>query len=286
MAATPPVTTAAVARPAPPRPQRRPRPDTLVLSGGGIKGLAMLGALDRLRGEGMLDGVRTVVGTSAGALVGALVATRRDLREALGTICGHKYAPDFDFSRLAVGFGLDSGRCIESLAGALLGDDRGATFADVRRKYGVTLVVCVTNVTRRRAEYLGPDTHPDMPVLLAIRMSCSVPLYFAAVRWEDSWYVDGSIVDNFPCAWAAEHGARSVLGVCTRTPPAAVRTFESFVSAVVETAVSSQPSSRATVLDLRLPSVQSLHFGAPAGELTRLFFTGMEQADVFVKKSL
>lgn len=279
-------TTVAVASPARPARQRPPRADTLVLSGGGIKGLATMGALDRLRGEGLLDGVRTVVGTSAGALVGALVATKRDLRDALGTICSHKYAPDFDFARLTAGFGLDSGRCIELLAEELLGDDHRATFADVRRKYGVALVVCVTNVTRRRPEYLGPDTHPDMPVLLAVRMSCSVPIYFSAVQWRGDWYVDGSLVDNFPCDWAAKQGAQHVLGVSAQTPPSSPRTFEGFVVAVVESATRTQPCSRATVLELHLPGVTSMHFGAPAGELTRLFFAGMEQADVFVKKSL
>lgn len=284
MAAT--VTTVAAATAARPSPARKPRPDVLVLSGGGIKGLATMGALDRLRGEGLLDGVRTVVGTSAGALVGALVATKRDLRDALGTICSTKYVPDFDFSRLAAGFGLDSGRCIESLAGDLLGDDREVTFGGIRRKYGVELVVCVANVTRRRAEYMGPDTHPDMPVLLAIRMSCSVPIYFAAVQWQDCWYVDGSIVDNFPCDWAIRRGAQHVLGVSAQTPPTPPRTFEAFVAAVVESATSTQPHSRASILELRLPAVTGLHFGAPPGELTRLFFAGMEQADAFVKKSL
>jgi predicted acylesterase/phospholipase RssA len=286
-AATPPPTTASHGSARTHKPQRaRPQPDTLVLSGGGIKGLAMLGALDRLRTEGMLTKVRTVVGTSAGALVGALVATRRDFRDALGVICSHGYSPDFDFARLACKFGLDSGKSIESLFGALLaGLPEGLTFGDVKRTYGVSLVVCVTNVSKRRAEYLGPDTHADMPVALAIRMTCSVPLYFSAVRHEGSWYVDGSIVDNFPCDWAACHGGGScVLGLCASSVPASIGSFESFVGAVVESAASSQHCADVDVLNLELPNTTSLHFGAPGRELTRLFFQGSEQADAFIKK--
>lgn len=278
-------TVVATAVPQPPKPPKRAKPDTLVLSGGGIKGLAMMGAVDRMRSEGMLSKVRMVVGTSAGALVGALVATRRDMRDALGVVCAQGYEPDFDFGRLTQGFGLDSGKCIESMCRALLaGLPENLTFADIRKTYGMTLVVCVTNVSRRRAEYLGPDTHPHMPIALALRMTCSVPLYFSAVQYQGSWYVDGSIVDNFPCDWAACNGGARVLGVCTRGKPGTIGGFDSFIAAVVETAASSQHSAPVDVLDLVLPNTLSLNFSAPPRQLTRLFFEGADQADTFIKK--
>lgn len=266
-------------------PTRRPaHPDTLVLSGGGIKGVAMMGAVHRLRAAGMLRQVRTVVGTSAGAIVGALVATKKDLRRALDIMCNHGYAPDFDFTKLSTQFGLDSGKCIDSLVGSLL--DEGLTFRQVKEQYDTQLVVCVTNITRRQAMYLGPDTHPDMPVALAIRMSCSVPLYFAAVEYEGEWFVDGSIVDNFPCEWAADHSDGNVLGVSTRPRATLIKSFEAFVAAVVESAASSQSCSRAHILDLDVSSVSALNFGASRSEFVRLFSSGVEQADAFVKKAL
>lgn len=266
-------------------PKRACLPDTLVLSGGGVKGVAMLGAMDRLRSAGLLADVRTVVGTSAGALIGALVATRQDMRGALDLISRHGYTPDFDFDRFGKEFGLDGGECINSLSRTLL-KAPGLTFADVRRKYGVSLIVCVTNVSRRRAEYLGPDTHPDMPIELAIRMSCSVPLYFSAVSYNGQWYVDGSIVDNFPCDWAMNNGAKRLMGVCSRPVPTAVKTFEGYVMAIVESAASSQACTRADILDLDLPGISTLHFGASPDELAGLFARGVEQADAFVKKRL
>jgi predicted acylesterase/phospholipase RssA len=264
-------------------------PDTLVISGGGVKGVAMLGAVSRLHTAGMLSGVKTVVGTSAGAIVGAMVATRRDFSQALETICTHGYTPDFDFDRLSKEFGLDSGKSISSLAGALLQDARDATLGDIWRDYGVRLVVCVTNLTRRRAEYLSPDTHPSMPVLLALRMSCSVPLYFGAVPYAGDWYVDGGLVDAFPCEWATNQPfVKCVIGVSSRPATSVIKTFEGFMGAVVECAAAScQRPPRADILDIELPSnVSSLNFGAPRDELTALFVTGVEQADAFLKKRL
>ena len=269
----------------PVKPPKRSTPDTLVLSGGGVKGVAMLGAVHKLRAAGMLTKVRTVVGTSAGALVGALVATRRDLRGALDIICREGYAPDFDFERFFKEFGLDSGSSIDRLLETLM-EGESLTFGDILSQHGIKLVVCVTNLTQRRAEYLGPDTHPDMPISLAIRMSCSVPLYFAAVQHEGQWYVDGSIVDNFPCDWALDHGGGTrVLGLSTMPASTPIKTFEAFVASLLETAAGgTQVCSRAEVLNLDLPPIASLHFGASRDELVRLFNAGVQQVDAFVKK--
>lgn len=279
---------ATTCRPSRPSRPTRSRPDTLVLSGGGVRGVATLGAIDRLRRAGLLSCLNTVVGTSAGALVGALVATRRDPVEAFERICTHGYRPDFDFDRLSKEFGLDDGRVIERLLRALMAeDDAEITFSQVRQKYGMTLVVCVTNITQRRAEYIGPDTHPDMPVTLAVRMSCSVPLYFGAVKHEGCWYVDGSIVDNFPVDWAADHGSRFILGICSRpVVNGSISSFEAFVGAVVESAACSQGVARAEVLDLSLPGVSALNFAADPTVLSNIFAVGVEYADAFLKKRL
>lgn len=259
------------------------RPDTLVLSGGGVKGVGTLGALRTLRRSGMLSGIKTVVGTSAGALVGALVATDADFDDALQVIATHGYKPDFDFNRFFKEFGLDSGRCIESLAARLL-HDPGVTFAQVHARHGKRFVVCVTNLCTRSPEYLGPDTHPDMSVALALRMSCSVPLYFSAVQHGGAWYADGSITDNFPCDWALDNGARGVLGVCSRPLTLPIGSFEAFVAALVESASRSQACGRADVLDLDMSGVKTLDFGASREDLVHMFECGARQAETFVKK--
>ncbi len=56
----------------------------LVLSGGGVRGLAHLGVVQALEAGGLWNGrVRTLVGTSAGALVAATLATGRSAAEGI-----------------------------------------------------------------------------------------------------------------------------------------------------------------------------------------------------------
>ncbi len=56
----------------------------------------------------------------------------------------------------------------------------------------------IWNVEHNRLEFIGPRTHPDMPVAHAIRMAVSMPLLMQPVRMDGLSWCDGGIVDIFP----------------------------------------------------------------------------------------
>lgn len=56
----------------------------------------------------------------------------------------------------------------------------------------------VWNVEHNRTEYLGPRTHPDLPVATAVRMAVALPLFFDPAALDGMWWCDGGIVDIFP----------------------------------------------------------------------------------------
>lgn len=56
----------------------------------------------------------------------------------------------------------------------------------------------IWSVQHNRLEYLGPRTHPDLPVARAIRMSISMPLFFEPVELAGQHWCDGGIVDIMP----------------------------------------------------------------------------------------
>jgi NTE family protein len=56
----------------------------------------------------------------------------------------------------------------------------------------------IWNVEHNRLDYLGPRTHPDLPVARAIRMAVSLPLFVQPVILDDLSWCDGGIVDIFP----------------------------------------------------------------------------------------
>lgn len=260
---------------------------TLVVSGGGMKGVASLGAVSALRSMGSLRSVKTVVGTSAGALVAAAFATDRADARLVDELCRcSRLRADIDLHRVMNTFGLDTGANLDAWIGVVLGGRR-YTFGQLFRERGRRLVVCATNVSTRRAVYFSPETTPDMDVGLSLRMSCSIPLYFAAVPYDGDVYVDGAVSDNFPMEWAARRypGVAGIAFKPRPTDPSA--SLEAYLSALVECSTRRSyhdaPDPR-KVLELDTGAASAFDFTMRRREMRSLFATGMKQARAWVKK--
>lgn len=165
-----------------------PSPAALVISGGGARGMAALGAASVLRRRGILETTRAFVGTSAGALVAASLATRTPPCDAARIFCSPGKRP---FR------GADT---LDAWIRDLVGD--ATTFEDVLETHGTELVACASSVSTRKPVYFSARTHPTMRVRDALRASCAVPLVFPPVRVLGDAYVDGGLTDNFPMAYA------------------------------------------------------------------------------------
>jgi len=262
------------------------RIETLVVSGGGMKGVASLGAVVALKRAGALKHVHTVVGTSAGALVAAALATDRASLKLLNGFAESSYKPDIDLGNLMATFGLDTGRHLNDWIAVLLGGKR-YTFRDIKQVFGMRLVVCATNLSERKPEYFGPETTPDMDVALALRMSCTIPLYFSAVHHEGRMYVDGAVSDNFPLAWAAEmYGARKVLGIAFQprlsNPGSGL---EEYVGALLECSTRRHYAENdRRVLQLDTGARSAFEFNMSHRDMKKLYKSGAGQARLWLKK--
>ena len=192
----------------------------LVFEGGGVKGVAYAGAVATLEARGIMGDIRHVAGTSAGAISAALLAfgaTGDDLQAILGNTDFRGFMDDSwgvvrDLGRLALEYGWFKGeqfadwmkRNIRSLSG----DAEDVTFADLAERarpaqtgHGRTfrqLHTVATDLGARRPQVFSAETTPDVPVWLAVRMSMSIPLFFASVRHEGRVMVDGGVTWNYP----------------------------------------------------------------------------------------
>ncbi len=72
------------------------------------------------------------------------------------------------------------------------------TFADLSAARGVDLRVVGTDLVTREPEVFSAATSPHVGVARAVRMSMSIPLFFAAVRDGDRLFVDGGVARNYP----------------------------------------------------------------------------------------
>ncbi|MBQ0734797.1 patatin-like phospholipase family protein [Aquimarina celericrescens] len=154
----------------------------LVLSGGGFKGVAHIGAIQALEEAQIIP--KYISGTSAGALVGALYAGGYTTEEIKSFFKKTSLLKFNRFTRKKAGF-LDSEKFQDDL-NVFFPEN---SFETLQKKLFVTATNLVEGTTKVFSK--GPLIKP----LLA---SAAFPGVFTPVMIDQELYADGGILDNFP----------------------------------------------------------------------------------------
>ena len=177
--------------------------NTLVLSGGSVRGIATLGALQYAYDNFLLKDVKTYIGTSAGAMTCYLLCIGYTPIEIIVYLCTHQLLEKmqtFNIVAMIQGRGASSfnqlGEHLEKMTIKKIG--YLPTMSDIYEKLGKTLICTTHNLTESRTEYIRHETHPKVPCITALRMSANLPLVFERYKYGRCLYVDGGISDNFP----------------------------------------------------------------------------------------
>jgi len=207
----------------------------LVLEGGGVKGIALVGAAVALADHGYR--FARVAGSSAGALVGSIIAAMQRAGEPMSRVDDIMRTLDYTrmldrrglpavfswWPTLANGLGIllyqgmHEGRYLDDWVSGVLADLGVHTFGDLRfddpgsaleaeRSY--RLVVTTSDLSRQRLLYLPWDLAAygqhvdDYPVARAVRASSAIPFMFEPVRLKSEFGVstlaDGSLLRSYP----------------------------------------------------------------------------------------
>ena len=181
--------------------------ESLVFGAGGAKGAAHVGVLALMHERGLMRDAHRFAGSSIGAVIATACALRMDARE----IADLWHSVDYDSM-----VSQSSGGAMYAFFRDWLARKTGspdATFREIHRATGTTLVVAASCLSPRRCVYFT-HTHAeyaDVPVALALRMSCSLPDVLESVRYRGLLYADGVITDALPLAAFA--GGTRTLGV-------------------------------------------------------------------------
>lgn len=195
--------------------------DTIVISGGSSKGILTLGAIQYAYDNFLLNNVTNYVGTSSGSMVCFLLAIGYTPIEIITYICCHQLIEKimhFNIVAMINGEGASSYTNIYENFEKMTIDKIGyiPTLKDLKEKFGKSLTCVTYNITENKTEYLSYETYPDLPCLIAIRMSSNLPLIFEKYKYGNSFYIDGGVSDNFAIDIGAKIGTK-VLGLLLDT---------------------------------------------------------------------
>ncbi|MCR5314203.1 MAG: patatin-like phospholipase family protein [Bacteroidaceae bacterium] len=188
--------------------EQEPKPSkniALVLSGGGARGYAHIGAIEVLLEKGY--NITSISGTSMGALVGGIYAAGKidELKDLVKTININKAFQIFDIS-----LGTDhlaTGKKIVKLIDELIGED--VKIENLK----IPFCCCASDlVTGNEAVFRSG------PLNTAIRASISIPCIFEPVYDGTHIYVDGSVHNTIPLDRVKRHDGDILVAVNVNAP--------------------------------------------------------------------
>ena len=186
-----------------PRPEATPKPAVtkpkigLALGGGAARGFAHIGVVKMLEAHGIVPDY--IVGTSAGAVVGALYAAGHDAfaMQKIGQQLDEKIFADWTLG----GRGLLKGEALQDFINQQVGKRP-------LEKLNKPFAAVATDLNNgERVVFRTGDTG------LAVRASAAVPGVFQPAQFRGHHYVDGGLTSPVPVQAAREMGADIVIAV-------------------------------------------------------------------------
>jgi len=176
------------------------RPSTvLVLGGGGMRGMAHIGVLAALQDLGLV--FDAVVGTSIGALVGAMAAADvpiKDIEAIIADVQKEDYFRLNTVKLLLKGTRARSMYQGDTFRKALARIVPEVTFAEMKLPFYCNSV----RLESGGSVFWGTPGFDDIPLVDAVYASCALPGIFEPLEWKGDNYMDGGIVDAVPLRFA------------------------------------------------------------------------------------
>jgi len=285
-----------------------------VFEGGGVKGVALIGALKRMEEEGIEFG--RVAGTSAGAITAALISVGYKAEE-IKDILWKKDFNDFAnvevfirkkwriifssyFFRLlslffsSAGYGVFATNKFYLWIKGLL-KDKGVT--DFKSVPGYLRVFAV-DILKQQLLQFDKDTSPHLEVADAVRMSMSIPLFFGARIKKDALVVDGGVLANYPIATFSDNESLvstigfKLISKDENLPPSFPTNILAYLMRIFETMQTAhervyvEEAKWARTIPIPTGTISTIKFDLTEEDKRFLWDSGYAAADKAIKKGL
>jgi predicted acylesterase/phospholipase RssA len=268
----------------------------LVISGGGPKGLAILGALHFIYENNGLNNIEEYWGTSIGGVICLLLLIGYTPFDAF-----HKFfimqditQPSLDLKKMFEASGLCPieifGDKIRHLIQEKMGSSCNPTFADIYNKFGKRLNIIGANTTTQSGECFNLENTPNMSIIDAIEITCDLPLIFTKKVYNNNVYVDGGLINMYPIN-LADNGYDNTLGICVWGNMNVGNNSIGWIYSILYMPIKelhreriSRLSDKCTNIELIINNVNIIEMAPDQKKKIDIFSSGYQQArDIFVK---
>jgi len=192
--------------------------ETLVMSGGAVKGIALLGVIKYLEEIDVISQISRFIGSSVGSCVCFLLNIGYKSHELIETFVNisldkfKEFNPDNIINFLEV-WGFDEGNRIEKTLRVFLKKKYGKDKITLLELYNLTkkeLNIMTTCINLQTGHLFNHKTFPDVDAITAIRASISVPVLYIPIKINGNTYVDGALISNYPIEYAENNNKKTI----------------------------------------------------------------------------
>lgn len=184
--------------------ENEPRYKNLVLSGGGIKGIAFIGALKQMVDKNLINPqkLKAIAGTSAGAMFALFIVLGFSADQIWDFIycLDTKKLIEPDFLMLVQKYGIESGQIIYDFYEEVLRKKTGIKNITFKQLYDITnirIIMTGSCLTTKEIVYYDHIHTPQFQVSMALRITISIPIFFTPVIIDNKTYIDGAVLNNY-----------------------------------------------------------------------------------------
>lgn len=200
-------------------------PKRIALSGGGMKGIAHIGALEVLEERGLLKCVKEYIGTSVGALISFCICIGYTLKEirSIAFELDFSLTQNFDLDNVMLcieRFGIEDGANVDKLFTVMLKAKHISptiTFEEFGEQFpdAPLLRVYAVEIHSAKIHEFSRKKTPRAEIKMAIRASTAIPVYFPPICdvSSNNLYVDGGLIAHFPFHHLTTEERSETLGI-------------------------------------------------------------------------
>lgn len=194
--------------------------EILVVSGGSIKGFTSLGCITKLKELKIINNLKVYCGTSVGSTICLLLLIGYEPYQIYQIL----YEIDLDilieYDNDIIDdscFGISTSNPLINIIALLLKKkniDPDITFKKLYELIPKKIIITGVCLNDLSLNYFSYETTPDMSVLLAIRISISLPFVFKPVSYNNKIWVDGGCLNDYPIE-IFDNELEKVIGIYT-----------------------------------------------------------------------
>jgi len=195
--------------------------EILVVSGGSIKGFTSLGCITKLKELKIINNLKVYCGSSVGSAICLLLLIGYEPYQIYQILYEIDLEMLIEYDNDIIDdscFGISTTNPFINILVILLKKkniDPEITFKNLYELIPKKIIITGVCLNDLSLNYFSHDITPDMSILLAVRISVSLPFVFKPVSYNNKIWIDGGCLNDYPIE-IFDNELEKVIGIYTR----------------------------------------------------------------------